>query len=382
MKRLRIFAAAAAAVVALVFPVSASAYFYNQQWVDAPIRTEGVFRFAELSDGTVALTGYTDDPDNDPDGNNTASELTVPEQLGGRNVSVIADNVFSGNNRLSAVVLPDTVKVIGCNSFSNCDSLRSVTLPSSLTKIGKSAFAGCEKLSDIKLPPNLRNFGSHAFYGTGWLEKMKNTNPLVTVNSVLIDGTACSGNIVVPVGTLRIAPGAFYGADKLTAVTLPGGLMEIPADTFGCCRSLESISLPNGLRFIGDSAFENCLSLKKITIPDSVTTIGFDAFKGCDLIKSITVPESVVIIMPWAFGYSSTDDPISGFTLYCESTSAAVKYAKDNKLSYKTPSDSSGAEDKTPSEPRPIVSVLAVAAILLGVAGGIVIILKERVKKT
>lgn len=381
MKRLRIFAATAAAVVAFVFPMSASAYFYNQQWIDAPVKTEGVFRFAELSDGTVALTGYTDDQGGDPNDDKTDFELTVPEQLGGKNVSVIADNVFSGNDRLSAVVLPDTLKVIGCNSFANCDSLKSVALPDSLTKIGKSAFAGCENLSDIKLPPNLRNFGSQAFYGTGWLEKMKNTNPLVTVNSVLIDGTACSGNIVVPVGTLRIAPGAFYGAKNLTAVTLPGGLMEIPADTFGCCRSLESISLPSGLRFIGDSAFENCVSLKKITIPDSVTTIGFDAFKGCDLVKSITVPESVVIIMPWAFGYSSNDDPISDFTLYCESTSAAVKYAKDNKLSYKTLSDSSGDEDKTPSEPRPIFSVLAVAAVLLGVAGGLAIMLKERVKK-
>lgn len=92
------------------------------------------------------------------------------------------------------MVVPESVITIGYRAFYGCISLNSIKIPSSVTNIDNSAFSGCSSLSSIEIPASVTSFGMNAFEGTKWLENKKEENPLVIVNGILIDGTACSGS--------------------------------------------------------------------------------------------------------------------------------------------------------------------------------------------
>lgn len=79
----------------------------------------------------------------------------------------IEDSVFSGNSRLSElIVLPEGLMTIGSSAFSNCSNLPAITIPKTVTTIGRYAFAHCYYLSSITCeattPPVC---GSGAFNG-------------------------------------------------------------------------------------------------------------------------------------------------------------------------------------------------------------------------
>ena len=106
--------------------------------------------------------------------------------------------------------------------------------------IGESAFSNTG-LESVNLT-GITSMGNYAFSGTSWLTKRQQENPLVIVNNILINGSACSGDVTIP----------------------------------------------NGVTSIGDFAFNYCFTLTSITIPDSVTSIGNYAFENCRKLTSIT----------------------------------------------------------------------------------------------
>jgi hypothetical protein len=104
------------------------------------------------------------------------------------------------------------------------------------------------------------------------LENKQAENPLVIVNSILIDGRTCSGDVTIP----------------------------------------------NGVTSIGDSAFYHCESLESITIPNSVTSIGYKSFG----------------YYTKSFGDVGVVLRIPGFTIYGYKGTAAETYAKDNRFKF------------------------------------------------
>jgi len=63
---------------------------------------------------------------------------------------------------------------------------------------------------------------------------------------------------IIPSGTTRILPYAFWGREELTSLVIPNGITEI-----------------------GASAFISCTNLTDLTIPDSVTNLEIKSFKFC-----------------------------------------------------------------------------------------------------
>lgn len=78
------------------------------------------------------------------------------------NVRLIAAGAFSGNTRITSVVLPDSVQAIEDYTFSNCSNLVSVTIPNGVTRIGEGVFNGCGSLTSITLPKSVSNIGKYA----------------------------------------------------------------------------------------------------------------------------------------------------------------------------------------------------------------------------
>ena len=215
-----------------------------------------------------------------------------------------------------------------------------------MTSFDDRAFSGCTALAEITVPDSVTRLGDDVFYNTPWLEAMRDENPFVVVNGILIDGTHCEGKITIPANVTSISCAAFSGCSSITEVTIPEGVTSIGASAFFKCRNLNEIVIPESVTFIGSNAFYDTpwFSLKQkedpftiingilidgksldfsITIPDGVTAIADGAFNGSQGITEVTVPEQVRSIGAEAFANCLSLTDITILNPACEISDAA-----------------------------------------------------------
>jgi len=108
-----------------------------------------------LTDTEAIVIGYDDN----------LPSLTVPDTCQGLPVTAVAESAFASKVKLTAVVLPDSVKTIDREAFAFSFTLREVSLPSGLTSLPEGCFLGCDSLQKIILPEGLREIGPSAFEG-------------------------------------------------------------------------------------------------------------------------------------------------------------------------------------------------------------------------
>ncbi len=275
------------------------------------------------------------------------------------NFRILAGGAFWGNSSITSLRLPNHVQWIGPGAFKGCLSLRQVVLPPSVTRLeeevfcncrqltllfvshdepapfprafqwvgrrtfyhceqlssvsfrnltfmGEEAFAGCKKLDSKKVKEELeesaaaaRNehkklyIGERAFEDSPVLDSSK--GELAILGSVVIDGSACQGNVILPQGVTAIAPFAFWANQEITHIQFPKSLCTIEEGAFAGCSRLTSIAFPEtDLHLvIHNRAFEKCTSLTEIHIPAS--WIGPSAFAWCTALKKAFLPEIDVL---------------------------------------------------------------------------------------
>lgn len=240
--------------------------------------------------------------------------------------------------KLDSVEIPQSVKTIGRFAFSGNLGLSSVILPNCLESIGEKAF-GKTNITDIEIPDTVKFIGEGAFEDTPFIEKIRQENPLVILNNILIDGKECTGDVTIPYSLRSIADNAFENCENITSIKIPNSVLEIGEKAFYGCSNLSNINIPKSVKRIGADAFlntpwlnsmieENSLvivnkilvngfyfegnldipdtieiiadkafewneRLLSVSIPKSVKEIGKNAFNGCNKLKSIVIPDSV-----------------------------------------------------------------------------------------
>ena len=218
------------------------------------------------------------------------------------------------NGKMPHIVLPSTiqglpVKELAKGFLSKDNFTVSVVIPESTEAVGDTAFMCCKRLSDILIPEQLTNFGAAAFSGTPWMDAKLAENPLVIINNTVLDGTTCTGDVVIPEGVTGIGNYAFRvyapgeGTTKSTpdSVTLPESLKWIGHSAFRNCGFVQSMTVPDSVDTIYAYAFEGCRNLKDIHLPASLKRVARGVFNGCSNLKSIVIPDSVTEIAPEAF---------------------------------------------------------------------------------
>lgn len=309
----------------------------------ASAATSGAFEYKVLN-GTAEITAY----------NGSATELTIPSELGGCEVTSIGKNAFKNNTSIKNLTIPDSVKKIGDSAFSMC-KLTSLTLGDGVTTIELQAFMGCPltsitfgnnlrvigdktfvacKLTNIAIPDGVIRIGMNAFQNCANLASVTIPDSVTSIGGsafnktklyadqkdsvVYVDGWVCGYNgkmpentsLVFKDGTRGIADSAFL-ASNLESVTIPDSVTNTGVAVFNKCKSLKSVTIGNGLQSIDNETFLDCTSLTDVTIGNNVTSIGDSAFYNCSSLASITIPDSVTEIGDKAFSICSSLESVT-----------------------------------------------------------------------
>ncbi|MDE7225654.1 MAG: leucine-rich repeat protein, partial [Ruminococcus sp.] len=266
-------------------------------------------------------------------GGDTFAETPWLESKRKENPLVIVNDILvDGQLCEGDIIIPDGIRVISKYAFEFCYGPKSITLPDSVTSIGNCAFYFCSNLISITIPESVTSIGEDAFYDTQWLAAKRKENPLVIINSILIDGKKCNGDIIIPDGVTRINDSVFAGRSDLKSVTIPESMISIGDDAFSYCFGLTEITIPDSVTSIGDRAFFSCSGLTEITIPESMTSIGDGAFSRCSGLESITIlnPDCEIYYDSDTI-CNELDDKYKHYfngTIFGYSGSTAEKYAK------------------------------------------------------
>ena len=188
-------------------------------------------------------------------------------------VTEIPQNLFWGNKRVTAVVIPEGVTCIGHDAFKYCANLTSVTLPSTLKTL-YNAFRGCDNLTSI-----VDKSGTFLKTVDGIVYSADGTQIIAVLASA-------SGEIHIAEGVTEIPTSMFEGNKKITYIVLPESVTSIWNLAFGECTALTGIEIPEGVTKIWWGAFSGCENLTSVTLPSTLNDIGDEAFPASTIIRS------------------------------------------------------------------------------------------------
>ena len=184
------------------------------------------------ADGTYAeVVGYK--------GN--ATKLKIAEKHEGLPVTHILPEAFFNNDKITRVIIPDSVTIIDNAAFCECSFLSSVNFGNNVTTIGNDAFSGCASLTSGVFPDSVTSIGYNAF------------------------------------GDCK----------SLTKIVIGNGMTSIGDSAFVWCTNLTTLIIGDNVETICSLAFANCMDLTTIVIPTSVTTIERSAFYDCSDVTDI-----------------------------------------------------------------------------------------------
>lgn len=219
-------------------------------------------------------------------------------------VSVIGNELFKGNTKITEVAIPDSIEKIGYGAFYKCTSVVSATIGSGVKEWGNtdrrngyhdyeypnSAFEGCTALTNLVLKSGIKSIGSYSFYGCDHITSVTVPESSESVGNYAFTG--CTKLTKVNIANGTIGNGAFEGCRVLTLLDLKK-ITSIGDCAFKNCVMLIEADLPQEVEYIGNEAFRECVVLENITIPDKVETIGYGAFYKCTKLSSVIIGSGV-----------------------------------------------------------------------------------------
>ena len=249
----------------------------------------------------------------------------------------IGDQAFWGS-KLRSLTIPEGVESLGYEIAGCCESLTTIVFPETLTDLGGQGFTDCDALRRVEfhgLPPEgstgvvLYHDAAKGYYpasyapaweavlnadGT-WGEGMPEYGLYALAMAVYDDaptGTMAqlefaengegvtlvkvpasfSGALTIPatwrvargegayvrLPVTAIAPGAFAGCTRLTAVVVPGSVKTVGDGVFAGCSALTAVTFQEGVGRLEGVVFSDCAKLAKVKMPATLTAIARTPF--------------------------------------------------------------------------------------------------------
>ncbi len=199
--------------------------------------SENCFAF---DSNTGTITDYYDYEQNNSSNPACPRDVVIPKMINNVKVTTIGERAFnatgfSTSNKLTSVVIPNTVTTILTYAFSN-NYLTSVTIPNSITSIGTYAFSS-NRIESLVIPTSITVIERNAFA----------SNKLTSLT--LHDGITSIGDyafaynrmadITIPKTVVTISSGAFMQdtGNKWNTVTIKYNNTN-PANRFDSQKSI------------------------------------------------------------------------------------------------------------------------------------------------
>lgn len=285
----------------------------------------GEFTYKLLSDGTVAVTGYT----------GKEKELEIPEIIDGYTVTKIGKSAFYKIKTLEKILIPSSVTVIKKFAFCDCVNLTEVNMNDGLKTIGRSAFSHCDKLKSVVIPDTAVALKKNVFYECKELEKVDLGEGVKTIDPSAFAKCTKLEKIAIPDSVVRVGKNAFqktkwldeqengvvyvgkvaytYKGSSPEKVTIKDGTVSIATGAFRNRYKMKEVVLPEGVEHIGKNAFYLCVSLEEITFPDSIRYVGADAMHATDWLDNYESGEVYIGKIFYRLKY--TDDAMKTVTI-------------------------------------------------------------------
>jgi hypothetical protein len=227
------------------------------------------------------------------------------------------DCLFTNQNKVMLLKMPNTITSVGTYTFNDESKLRHISLSDALQTIGESAFYGATGLVEINIPNTVISIGNFAFYGATNLQTVtfednsgldsignyalassgiasfKLANDINIIGKNVLAGTnnLTTIEIIENSANYSLVDGVLFSKDGQTLICYPGG------------KTNTTYEIPNSVVTIDSCAFDGNTHLNEITFGSnsSLTTIGRSAFIDSSLTK-ITIPNKVTTIDDLAFG--------------------------------------------------------------------------------
>lgn len=147
-------------------------------------------------------------------------------------------DMFNDRDKLTSIVLPETLERIESGAFYDCDGLTSIDIPASVTYIGSDAFRSSRNLAKVTGMEGL----SHSDSYNAWNVFMETaiTEPVYGGSVFLYLPPSMTGSYEVPAGIKMTTAGSMRNS-QLSSITLPGSLTDLGDDTFQDCPNLTEI---------------------------------------------------------------------------------------------------------------------------------------------
>ena len=199
-----------------------------------------------------------------------------------------------GNNGLTSIKLPNSVKSLGYLCFGYCAELEEVSLPAGITEMEEYVFFYCKSLKSIEVPAGIKRIELGTFRECTSLSSVILPDGLVTIGVQAFQSCTSLTSLEIPETVTEIGAKAFSTCQVLTGITIPRGVTLIDNNAFHGCRALTEISI-DGATVIDTSAFSSCRGLTSVLLSEKVVSVGERAFSGCSGLTEIT---SLALVPP------------------------------------------------------------------------------------
>ena len=207
-----------------------------------------------------------------------ASSLVIPDY-----VASIMPYAFSGNETLTSLTIPNSVKEIQDWAFGECDNIETLTYD---TEAIGSTFNGKHSLKAVNIGNSVRSIGDEAFYECIGLEEITIPASVTSIGREAFQGCHALASVTLSDSLTSIGYKAFNEC-PFTTIKLPASLRTLESNVFDNCQSLTAIELPEGLTEVSEGLFYICRALTTVTIPSTVTKIGGTAFEDCKSLSDV-----------------------------------------------------------------------------------------------
>lgn len=235
------------------------------------------------------------------------TEITLPENLGGKKVVSVASYAFSNKglngsgydmerkSGINKLYIPYSLKIEDYAFYQG--DLETVILSDDIVDIGNYAFLG-NHITNMNIPSKLVNIPAGLF-STNSLTSIKIPNNIISIGANAFQNNQIE-TVIFDNKLESIELYAFY-SNKIKDLSFPASLRTIGNSAFES-NQIETIKMSNGITTIGYESFGKN-NIKALVLPDSINEIGASAFRE-NKITSLKLPKNIKTIPDSSFAYN------------------------------------------------------------------------------